>query len=45
MIIRFVLFFVLAVSFAFDAKAEVVQATDSVPIHFSIHQGQHETPA
>ena len=41
MMIRFVLFFVLALSFASNVKAEVVPAKDGVPIHYSV-QGKGE---
>jgi pimeloyl-ACP methyl ester carboxylesterase len=41
MMIRFFLFFVLVISFAFDTKAEVVQAKDGVAIHYSV-QGTGE---
>lgn len=39
--IRFVLFFVLALSFAVNVNAEVVPAKDGVPIHYSV-QGKGE---
>jgi pimeloyl-ACP methyl ester carboxylesterase len=41
MLIRFVLFFVLAGGFAIHAKAEVVPAKDGVPIHYAV-QGKGE---
>jgi pimeloyl-ACP methyl ester carboxylesterase len=41
MMIRFVLFFVLVISFGVDTKAEVVQARDGVAIHYAV-QGKGE---
>lgn len=41
MVMRLVFLLVLAFSFTLDAKAEVVQAKDGVPIHFSV-QGKGE---
>ena len=41
MMIRFLLFFVLVISFGFDTKAEVVQARDGVAIHYAV-QGKGE---